>query len=245
SSREIMIYSSDGQLKEKIIQKYDQAWTNFLRYQYYYNANDLLLEENLAFWVGSAWDNVSTSYDHAYDEMGNLTSKTKILVSGSKKKNISKEEFTYSYNGRLEEYFISNWNKRKDCWTNKNRSIYVNSMNGYVVSMLNQNNSKKEWVNYFFTEFTGRIEAFTGTEMADYMTFAVYPTQFGDKAKIEFDNPNKEFYHIRVINENGQLVGSATTKKDEISIAASNLNRGLYFVELQGSNLYSGKFSIE
>ncbi len=77
------------------------------------------------------------------------------------------------------------------------------------------------------------------------MTFAVYPTQFGDKAKIEFDNPNKEFYHIRIMNENGQLVGSATTKKDEISIAASNLNRGLYFVELQGSNLYSGKFSIE
>ena len=57
SSKEILIYTSDGKLKEKIIQKFsnkeadlEKAWSNFLRYQYYYNSNDLLINENLAEW---------------------------------------------------------------------------------------------------------------------------------------------------------------------------------------------------
>ncbi len=171
--------------------------------------------------------------------------KTKVLINRSKHKNISREEFTYNYDGRLATHFVSNWNKQKKCWDKKNRSVFENSLNGFVVSVLNQNNSKKEWVNRFFTEYTGKLEAFTGIDMADYKTFAFHPAQFGTYATVEFDNPYKEYYHIRIMNENGQLISSATTKKDEIIIAANNLNKGLYFVELQGSNLYSGKFSIE
>lgn len=61
TSQEILIYSSDGQLKEKIIQNFEEAWTNFLKYQYYYNADDLLTDENLAYWDKNDWTRVNFS----------------------------------------------------------------------------------------------------------------------------------------------------------------------------------------
>lgn len=245
STREIMTYYPDGKLKEKVVQKFDEVWTNFLKYQYYYNSSDLLIEENLAYWNENSWDNASFDFRYTYDEKGNFAEKVKTKITGSKKKNITKEEFNYGDNGRLEEHLISVWNSWKNTWINKDRALYVNSLNGYVVSMLSQNTKRKEWINYYFTEFSGKKEAVTGIELADNMAFSVYPTGFGNKATVEFTNPYSELYYIRIVNEEGQLIGSATTKNDEISIAAVNMNKGLYFVELQGSNLYSGKFSIE
>ena len=240
-----MIYSPDGKLQEKVIQKFEEAWTNFLRYQYYYNAEYLLMDENLAYWEGESWDNVSFVYNYSYDNNGNLTEKIKKQVSGKKEKNITKEELFYGDNNRLEEHIISTWNSGKKTWTDKNRALYANNMNGYIISMLSQNTKKKQWVNYLFTDFSGNRVTPTGIAMGDGMTFEVYPTQFGKKATIEFTNPYSELYDIRIINDEGQLIGSVTTDKDEISIDARNLNKGLYFVELQGCNLYSGKFSIE
>ena len=245
SSREIMIYTPEGKLKEKIIQKFEEAWTNFLRYQYYYNASDLLMDENLAYWNEETWDETSFVYNYSYDNNRNLTEKIKKQISGNKEKYITKEVLFFGDNGRIEEHIISTWNSGKKTWIDKNRALYANNMNGYIISMLSQNTKKKQWVNYLFTDFSGSRVTPTGIAMADGMTFSIYPTQFGKKATIEFTNPYNELYDIRVINEKGQLIGSATTDKDEISIDARNLNKGLYFVELQGSNLYSGKFSIE
>jgi hypothetical protein len=77
------------------------------------------------------------------------------------------------------------------------------------------------------------------------MTFSVNPSDFGDNAMISFSNPYNELYCVSIINADGLILGSATTNEDQITIDAISLNRGLYYVELQGSNLYSGKFSIE
>ncbi len=245
SSRELMEYNAEGKLQNKIVQKYDEAWTNFLKYEYYYLANDLLTEENLAYWENDNWSNPGIAFKYTYNENGNLTEKTKIKVSDSKDKNISREEFTYGTDNKLEAYSISDWNSGKKQWVNESRALYENSLNGYVLTMLSQGKKKREWVNCYFTEFAGNIEAFAGNEMAERMVFTIYPINFGDQARLEFTNPYKELYHIRIINENGQMVASAVTDKQEISLDARNLNKGLYFVELQGSNLYSGKFSIE
>ena len=49
----------------------------------------------------------------------------------------------------------------------------------------------------------------------------------------------------RVFDENGNLMGSVSTTDDVVAIDARKFIKGIYFVELQGSNLYSGKFSIK
>ncbi len=77
SSREIMEYSEGGKLQNKVVQKYDEAWTNFLKYEYYYLANDLLTEENLAYWDNDNWTKPGIAVRYSYDSNGNLTEKTK------------------------------------------------------------------------------------------------------------------------------------------------------------------------
>jgi hypothetical protein len=245
SSKEILEYSADGKLIQKTTQMFEESWSNFLRYQYYYNANDLLIEENLTFWMTGGWESNGFTVKNYYNNKGELAEKVKVKKSGMKELNINKEEFYYGGNGRLEEHIVSNWNNKAGQWVNKDKAMYVNNLNGYVLSKLSQSSKNDEWINYFFTEFTGKQSHPAGVNISDGMTFSVYPTNFGKNATIEFTNPYREIYHVRVVDYKGQLIGSATTDKQEISIDARNLDKGLYFVELQGSNLYSGKFSIE
>ncbi len=244
SSKEILIYTPEGKLMEKVIQKYEKAWTNFLKYQYYYNSNDLLLNENLANWNGKDWDN-EFNYNYKYNESNKLTEKTKIKLQGSKGKNLIKEEYFYSTNGSLEEHLVFVWQKNSHDWMSFGKSLFVNSDDFFVLSMLTEDRKSSNWKNYFITEFSGNYNIQARNDVADCMTFAIHPADFGNKATVEFFNPYKEFYHVSILDADGQLIGSATTNKDEISIDAINLEKGLYFVELQGSNLYSGKFSIE
>ncbi|MBM3435366.1 MAG: hypothetical protein FJY07_04005, partial [Bacteroidetes bacterium] len=130
STKEIMIYTPEGKLKEKIIQKYEKVWTNFLRYQYYYNSNDLLLNENLANWDGKNWKN-DLNFDYKYNETGQLTEKTKVRIAGSKRKNVMKEEFNYGLSGNLEEHLAYLCNKRTQEWSSYGKSLYVNSDDFY------------------------------------------------------------------------------------------------------------------
>jgi len=245
SQREIMNYTEDGQLIERVVQKYEEAWTNFLKYQYYYLTNDLIFEENLTYWNNDNWEAESFSVKFIYDNQGNIVNKVKTKNCGAKEKNLIQEEYYYSSTNRLVKHILSEWNSKRGKWVDRNRADYTNDMDGYIVSMLNQNKSKKQWTNVLFTEFTGSNEPITGMDIADGMSFSIYPINFGKKAMIEFDNPYNETYFVKVMDTNGQLIGSATTSNNEVSVDARFLNRGLYFVELQGRNLYSGKFSIE
>lgn len=244
SQLETMKYSADGKLIEKEVQTYDEAWTNFLKYQYYYNASDLLMEENLTYWENDKWGDAAFTVKKSYDNNGNLVEKVKTKNSNNKEINLVREEYVYT-NNMLSEQIISEWNKSKKHWTNKNRAVYNSNLNGYVCSMMNQNKDRKNWTNYLFTEFAGSNEPVTGLELADGMTFSVYPVNFGKLARIEFDNPHNEEYFVRVIDENGNLMGSVSTTDDVVAIDARKFIKGIYFVELQGSNLYSGKFSIK
>lgn len=245
TSKEIMKYTPEGKLKEKIVEKYDEAWTNFLKYQYYYNADLLLMEENLTYWENSSWDNNTYNVLYKYDGYGFIKEKVKSKKSDSKERIIAREDFYYGGNGKLEEHIVSTWNQRKNKWEDSNRALYVNNLSGYVISILNQDNNTRKWENFLFTEYSGKKEINEGVGIEDNMTFSIYTSNFGTKATIEFSNPYKELFNINVVNEQGSLIASASTTKDEVSIDARDLNRGQYFVELQGRNLYSGKFSIE
>jgi hypothetical protein len=245
SQREVLQYSEDGKLIEKRIQKFEEAWSNFLKYQYYYNTNDLIFEENLTYWDENDWGDDRFTVNYVYDDRNNVVSKTKYKTIGQSRKNLVLEEFIYSDNGRLDNHLISEWNSLGGKWVNKNRAVYVNDMNGYIVSMLNQSRNKKEWINFLYTDFRGNNDPITGMDIAEGMTFSIYPINYGKMAMIEFDNPFKETFFVRVIDMNGQLIGSATTNNNEVSIDARRMGRGLYYVELQGRNSYSGSFSIE
>lgn len=245
SSREILKYSESGKLIEKTVENFEEAWSQFLKYQYYFNAKDLLIEENLTYWNGKDWDDPAFTLKYTYDKDNNLVSKVKTKKRGHRSLNLIKEEYVYNEGGRLEKQNVYDWNQSKRRWANKNRAVYVNDLNGYVCSMMNQNKDKREWINYLLTEFKGDNEPVTGLDIAEGMTFTVYPVNFGKQAKIEFDNPYNEEYMVRVLNNDGKLVGSAVTDKNEVAIDARHMIKGTYYVELQGSNLYSGKFSIE
>ncbi len=242
--KEKMDYYPNGELKEKIIQKVneDQAWSNFLRYQYYYNANDLLIEENLTYWDGNGWDSNSYTTSYTYDSNGNLTEKTKVYCRKNKKENNTKEEFIYGKDNQLQEYAIYNWSKKH--WTKRNRVVY--SANEDSRTVLSQVWTKNEWKNYTSTELGNNSKAIATVDDLDYsISFDIHSNRFGTKAIIEFDNPYNERYFVRVVNEDGLIVNAETTNGNEISIDSNYLEGGLYYIELQGSNSFSGKFSIE
>lgn len=245
ASREIYKYDEKGNLKEKVVQKSEEAWSNFLKYEYYYNTSDLIMEENLTYWDNNDWGDVDMVLTYTYDMNNNVIEKIKSKGLHEKGQFLIREEFFYTDNNLLEKQLISHWDSRKKRWIEKNRAEYASNMNGYIASALNQSKDKKEWENYLFTEFKGDNEPVTGIDIADGMTFSIYPVNFGKQAVIEFTNPYNEYFYVTVMNENGQLVGSAVTNNNEVAIDATDFHRGLYFIELQGSNLYSGKFSIE
>lgn len=245
SQKEVFTYGENGQLEEKVVEKFEKAWTNFLKYKYIYNAKELILEENLTYWNGECWGDEGFAVKYTYNKNQDLVKKVKTKRNGKKVKNLVLEEFDYGKNGRLNQQIVSEWDRSGKKWVQRNRAEYVNNMNGYVVSALSQNKKRKEWVNHLYTDFRGDNEPITGMDIAGGMTFSIYPINFGKTAMIEFNNPFKEVYFVKVVDQNGQLIGAATTKQDEVSINARKMSKGLYFIELQGRNSYSGKFSIE
>ena len=245
SSREIFNYDENNHLIEKIVETYEEAWTNFLKYQYYYNAVDLILEENLTYWRENNWGDAEFTVTYAYNRDNQIIEKQKSKFENQKKQEQILEKFVYDNDGKLAEQTIAQWNSKTNKWVTKNRAEYANNMDGYIISMLNQNKNKKEWVNYLFTEFKGDNEPLTSLDITDGMTFSIYPVNYGKRAVIEFENPYNEEYFVKIMDKDGNLMGSATTNKDEVTLDAKYLYKGLYFVELQGRHLYSGLFSVE
>jgi len=47
TSTEKFIYTSGGKLKGKITKHFEEAWSNYLRYQYYFSSEYLLTDEKL------------------------------------------------------------------------------------------------------------------------------------------------------------------------------------------------------
>ncbi|MCD4697538.1 MAG: hypothetical protein K8S16_15020 [Bacteroidales bacterium] len=245
SSRELYKYDEQNRLIEKVVENYEEAWTNFLKYQYYYNASDLIMEENLTYWNENSWGDINFAVNHKYNNNQQIVLKEKIKFEEKKKKNLTREVYCYDDGGKLEEQVISQWNARKNLWVNKNRAEYVNDLDGYIITMLNQNKNRKKWTNYLFTEFKGNNEPITGLDIADGMSFSIYPINYGKRAMLEFNNPYNEVYYVKIFDESGNMLSSATTNKDEVAMNAERLIKGQYYIELQGRNLYSGKFSIE
>jgi hypothetical protein len=73
--------------------------------------------------------------------------------------------------------------------------------------------------------------------------FILYPNPNSGKFTIQLpDNFDKEEFLIRILNIYGQLIFEVQTKKsDKIQIELENINNGVYFLELTGSDLRSSQ----
>ncbi|MCD4745307.1 MAG: hypothetical protein K8R58_03315 [Bacteroidales bacterium] len=245
ASREIMIYHSNGKVKEKIVQQYYNSWKNFIRYQYCYNMDNVLLEEKMSYWNVDDWDNSYYKWIYKYNTNGQLIEKIKKQNYGSYFIDNSKDEYNYDENGYLNEYSLKIWIPWNNIWENSNKIQYTNDANGNVLKTLNQNWENNKWKNNFQSKYSTNSNFIPDKNFINGKTFTIYPNPFKNSAKIEFENPNRELYLVRIMDKDGKLVNLCKTYEDFIIIERNDLKRGIYFIELQGSSFYSGKFIIE
>ena len=246
SSKEILTYTPEGYLKEKTIQNYDVAWSNFLRYQYYFLEKDVLMEENLTYWNNDNWDGKSFLTSYTYNSNGDLSSTVKSEKTSKKEITLNKQEFIYNSSGQLSEEVVLQWNKRKNTWKENCRTKYEINEDGNIVGGLFQEMNNNSWKDISYTELpetTGDVIKKTG--FLSHMICEIHADDFQKKARLTFSNPDKEIFQIKIVDEYGEIVSSDMTSRNSISFNIGNLNQGQYFVELQGRNLFSGKFSIE
>ena len=74
----------------------------------------------------------------------------------------------------------------------------------------------------------------------------IYPNPFNDKTIIEFPNPQKEKYTLRVVDLSGKTVRLVQNITDSrIELEKGDLSSGIYFIELRGTDNFSRKVMIE
>jgi hypothetical protein len=246
TSKEIMTYTADGKLKEKVIQNYDEAWTNFLKYQYYFLEKDVLMEENLTYWEENDWNGKSFSTYYEYNKAGKIISSIKAKKGTNNEVRLNKQEFVYNNDGQLVEEYSFIWKKGKNNWKKNNRTQFEFNSKGNMIAGMNQTIDKNgNWSDISYTEFPEAGKLIEGTDFLSHMTCDIHPDDFQKNARLKFSNPDKEVYQIRIVDEFGEIVSTDVTTKSSVSFNIGNLHQGEYFVELQGRNLFSGKFSIE
>ena len=102
-----------------------------------------------------------------------------------------------------------------------------------------------------FTSFTLIVvpqEPVTGlnSNMETDREVAVYPNPANDQAFIEYTNPQKNQYTIRILDSNGELVFERHEITDSKTIFNRNgLSAGVYFVEIIDEGVWRSKFVMQ
>ena len=74
----------------------------------------------------------------------------------------------------------------------------------------------------------------------------IYPNPFNDRTIIEFPNPLKEKYTLRVVDLSGKTVRIIQNITDSrVELEKGDLPSGIYFIELRGADNFSRKVMIE
>jgi len=77
-------------------------------------------------------------------------------------------------------------------------------------------------------------------------SITIYPNPFNNRTKIEFPNLDNHPYRMIITDLTGKVVRTfGQTTGSEIVLERRGLQPGIYFVELQGNNIYKGKLVIE
>jgi hypothetical protein len=72
-----------------------------------------------------------------------------------------------------------------------------------------------------------------------------YPNPFTHWTQIDFENPTKYPYQLKVTNMSGKIVRMVNSIRDnKVILLRENLPQGFYLFELKGDNVYRGKFVV-
>ena len=244
SYREIYTYGAENKVQEKIIQNFSYRWEDFVKIDYAY-LEGLLVEEKTSYWDDYSWSNTSFVDNYQYNKKGLLSGKSKSRLEGEVIIPISKEEYIINKNIHLEEMTVYQWEEKKSNWVNKNKILFVNDKKGSIISSLCIKWDKNGWYNNLYTEYSSGKTINLQTPVEKEITFTINSSPLQKKAKIEFENPEKERFIVKIVSEKGDLISSCVTSSNQIKIEKNKLESGLYYVELQGNDFYTGKFSIE
>jgi hypothetical protein len=99
---------TDQEITRIISQITDNVWQNYTKTETEYNNVNLVEVENVFWWNGEQWE-ISLKYEYAYDEVGNLTTRTHNLMTSNGWLIDGLEEFIYNSNGQIIEYTQSEW----------------------------------------------------------------------------------------------------------------------------------------
>jgi hypothetical protein len=78
-----------------------------------------------------------------------------------------------------------------------------------------------------------------------FMEVLSYPNPFSHWTQIDFDNPAKYPYLLRVTDMNGKTVRMVDNIRDnKVILLRENLPAGFYLFELKGDKVYRGKFAV-
>jgi hypothetical protein len=244
-SREVCSFNADGSLRERLIQRLNHEWENFILYQSDYDDWGRLKEERMLYWNGGSWDEPFYKWYYTYDDNGALIEKHKIHLEDGKYRNNSLENYSYDEFGNLTETYMYVWNDRRKFWDFTHRIQYNLDESGHVVSRYYQTWANNRWHNYIKSEVSDCYSALTYEDFEFQKTFSIEPNMFNTGAKIKFENPDNELYSVRILDGDGLTINSVVTDKDYITVSNKSLDKGIYFIELQGTSAYSGMFTLE
>ncbi len=154
-------------------------WTNYRRYTYSYNVDDLLSERVFEIWDDLQWT-ILGSLQYSYNDDGNITEILDEAYIDGEWINFSLFSYSYDNNGliieRLYQYWInSEWENNhrfifiyddENCieesyeyweneqWNNSNKTSYTYDENNNVIELIDEVWENYEWVNYIRDSFT-------------------------------------------------------------------------------------------
>ena len=100
-------------------------------------------------------------------------------------------------------------------------------------------------LNFYLVKMNG--DGTVGIDDIDneYATLDIYPNPFSNKTTIEFDNPQRKSYDLKITDITGKAVRTINNIRDNrIDISRQDLPRGFYTIQLRGEKNFMGRIII-
>ena len=232
-TKQINTYDGSGYLTNTLSQTWDfisSTFKNSNQINFTNNPNGTVNVETSQTWSGSAWEN-SDRTTYTYNGSGKvLTALTERWSSGSWK-SYSLETNTYDGSGYILTELSQLWDTGPAAWKNDSRSNYTNNPNGTASQIVMQTwDGISAWNNTQRLTFT--YSSPTGVnETVKEAGFTIYPNPASDKITIKTINtfPGNSY---SITDQAGKLILKGKLTDEITSVDISNLNNGIYFVNI-------------
>ncbi len=245
-SREFYTYNDAGQISEKIIQRYENnEWVNFMKTSFIRPATDILIAEENYYWKDGSWGNKHSATKYNYGNDGELSSKEiEVNIAGIPLVK-SRQEMKYNTDGMLGSVTGYILNEKNLGWEPQHKMTFSYQPDAKIYSRDCQIWSEGEWEHYILCSSSSDIPNLFEKQIADDMSVCILPGNTNKSLTIAFDNFSHENFKVRLLNCYGGEITSITTDGCEVTLNTRELDEAEYYIEIQGSSLYSGKLSLD